>query len=148
MHCIRFNVFSEVINICQYVSVASLSARKQAHNVHRNSLERCICVYQNKRSAVAKNFFVPIAIRAPCTPVLDVFSDLQHINPLVEFFDDLVNCEVVDCSRAVCSFNYLLPRRARDLCFQGRLGSVADKSTQTQHVVLGDELVESRSEMP
>ena len=123
LQCVRVNVFSKVIDDCQYVSVSTLRARKRANNVHGHEFKWRSRVDRSNFSAVARFRLLPISSRAFFTPVLDVFTDLQPVKPLFEFVDSLLNSEVASRRKAVCKFDDLLARCPRDHCFKRRFGS-------------------------
>ena len=92
--------------------------------------------------------FVLIASRAFLTQVLDVFSDLQPVETLFKFFNNLMNSEVASRSRAVCELDDFLARCPRDHRFQRCFRSIVDSSTQAQYTIFDGELDEPRPVIP
>ena len=139
--CISFYVLGKVVNDSQHVPVTTLRAGQRAYNVLRDSLKWCSSVYRSEGTTVARVSLMPIAFRTVLAPVLNVFGDLQPVEPLLYLLDCLLYTEVTTYSTSVSKLENLLPRGARDDCAKCSLGSFADWCVQAENSVFDCELV-------
>ena len=87
LQCVRLTVFFEVIDNCQNVLVCTLRAQERTNKVYGHAFKWRSSLDRSKSFMVARVSFMPIASKAFLTPVLEGFTDLQPVKPLVEFFD-------------------------------------------------------------
>ena len=133
--CISFYVLGKVVNDSQDVPVTTLRAGQRAYNVHRDSLKWCSSVYRSEGTKVARVSLMPIACWTVLATVLNVFGNLQPVEPMLYLFDCLLYTEVTTYSTSVSKLENLLPRGARDDCAMCNLGSFVDWFAQAENAV-------------